>query len=412
MRRLRLQYIFALLLLFGCEDASQSQVELKDYDPEKDYFQDKVNVEYAQNFSVTYYKNYKVVRAKVGYGTAEQNSDSASWVHAFSDVMVLVQRGTPAPPLTGELEGAHVIEVPARTIAGNADDAPTRFLSLKADEQLVGLGHNMVYDKTLKARFDQGELLEIGASWHTGPNMEVLLTARPDVSLLTAASLTQADGISRTRELGLNAAPEFSWSETSYLGQLEWIKYDALFLNAEAEANSFFEQVKSRCDSLANLIKNMEPKPSVMWAMHSRKGTWTVRANGGIAELISLAGAINPFEDKEAAITLTAANGLSEGITMSDEVVLQKAAEVDYIISFQRNTGVWPVEAYMQHFPAYQNEQLYHHFKRYEASGASAWYQSAPMRPDILLSDLIKLFHPEVLPEHEIYFLQPIEIRR
>lgn len=406
----RISFILSLVLLFSCSQEQSGSEQKLNFDSEKDYFKDKVTINHAKNFSVTYHNNYKVVKAKVGYGAAEQDADSLSWAKAFTDVMVLVQRGTPTPPLTGELEGAHVIEIPVNSIAGNADDAPTRFLALEVENKLLGLGHKGVYDENLKLRFDDGELKEIGASWHSGPNLEMLLAIKPELTLLTAASLTQADGVSRTRQLGLKAAPEFSWSETSYLGQLEWIKYDALFLNAEAQANEFFYEIKSRTDSLYNLVKTVNDKPSAIWGMHSKSGNWTIRSNGAIADLIKLAGAINPFEDSEAAITKTQSNGLSEGITISNEVVLQEAADIDFIISFQSTTDNWPPKVYMQNFPAYRNKNLYHHFKRYKDYGASDWYQTAPMRPDLLLSDMIKLFHPELLPEHELFFLEPIEI--
>lgn len=403
-------FIIVLAFIFACNQSQPGQEQGFQTSSGTDYFPDKVSVDYAKNFSVTYHGNYKVVKAKVGYGAAEQDADSLSWTRAFTDVMVLVQRGTPAPPLTGELKGAHIIEVPVNTIAGNADDAPTRFLALEIEDKVVGFGHKAVYDQGLKARFDDGELKEIGASWHTGPNLEMLLSIKPEVTLLTAASLTQADGVSRTRDLNLKAAPEFSWSETTYLGQLEWIKYDALFLNAEARATEFFDEIKARCDSLINLVKQVDEKPSAMWAMHSRSGNWTVRSNGGVAELIKLAGGKNPFADDEAAITRTEANGLSEGITIPDEIVLQKGSEIDFIISFQSTTGNWPPETYMNTFPAYRNKGLYHHFKNFTDYGGYEWYQAAPMRPDLLLSDLIKLFHPELLPDHELYFLGPMEI--
>lgn len=403
-------FLLVFVFVLSCNKSQSGQENLSTFDSGKDYFADKVSVDHAKNFSVSYHNNYKIVKAKVGYGAAEQDADSASWTKAFTDIMVLVQKGTPAPPLTGELEGAHIIEIPVNSIAGNADDAPTRFLALEVQDKLLGLGHKGVYDESLKERFDAGELKEIGASWHTGPNLEMLLAIKPDVTLLTAASLTQADGVSRTRQLGLKVAPEFSWSETTYLGQLEWIKYDALFLNAEAKANEFFNTIKSRTDSLVNLVKTVDEKPSAIWGMHSKSGNWTVKSNGAIADLIKLAGAINPFDDSEAAITRTQSNGLSEGITISNEVVLQEAADIDFIISFQSTTDNWPPRVYMQNFPAYQNKNLYHHFKRYKDYGASDWYQTAPMRPDLLLSDLIKLFHPELLPEHELFFLEPIEI--
>ena len=411
MKNLSLLVLMAILL--GCQNAETSAVEQQsfpDFEVGKDYFTQKASIEYAKNFSVEYHNNYKVVRAKVGFGAAHQDADSLAWERAFTDVMVLVQRGTPAPTLEGELAGAQIIEIPVKTIAGNSDDAPTRFLALEVDHKLVGLGHEHVYDEGLRKRFLNEELAAIGASWHTGPNLEVLLETKPDLTLLTAASLTQSEGIKQTRKLGLAAAPEFSWSEVSYLGQLEWIKYDDLFLNAEAQATSFFERIQKRCEELKQLVATKTERPGVLWGMHSKSGNWTVRANGGIAELIEAAGAKNPFGNGQAAITETKANGLSEGIPISDEIILTKADKVDFIISFQSTTENWPPANYMNAFPAFRDKGLFHHFKRYRDYGAHDWYQTASMRPDLLLMDLIKLFHPDILPDHELFFMASIEI--
>ena len=407
-------FIIILLLTTACAESSKDDTANSDShsrETGKDYFQDKVIIEHAKNFSVSYHGNYKVVRAKVGYGAVDQDADSASWARAFSDKMVLVQRGTPPPALKGDLEGAQLIEIPVQTIAGNADDAPTRFIILGVEDKIVGLGHEGVYDSDLRKRFVDGELTQIGASWHTGPNLENLLLIKPDLTLLTAASLTQSEGVSKTRKLGLKAAPEFSWSETSYLGQLEWIKYDALFLNKEAVANKFFEEIKARCDSLQQLVQDQSQHPGAMWGMHRKSGAWTLRVNGAIAQLIEAAGATNPFANKDAAVTETQANGISEGIRISDEFVLEKAKEVDFIISFQSSTENWPPDSHMKDFPAFENRNLYHHFSRYKDYGAYDWYQTASMRPDILLKDLIKLFHPDVLPEHELFFMDKIQIK-
>ncbi len=395
--------------LWACTPSKTEEAPAEASTSDKDYFEKKVEVRHAKNFSVSYHGNYKVVKAKVDFGTAAQDADSASWTQAFTDVMVLVQKGTPIPPLSGVLKDAHVIRIPVNTIAGNADDAPSRFMALKVTDKLVGLGHESMYDPQLRQRFLDGELKPIGASWHTGPNLEMLAAIQPEVTLLTMASLTQAEGLTRTRNLKLKAAPDFSWSETTYLGQLEWIKYDALFLNAEAEANRFFDEIKSRCDSLASLVATRDERPGAMWGMHNKSGNWVVRSNGGIAQLIKVAGGRNPFEDEGAAITATEANGLSEGIMIPDEQVLQKAQEVDFIISFQSKTANWPPASYMSMFPAYTEGRMYHHFKRFKDYGAYDWYQSAPMRPDLLLSDMIKLFHPDVLPDYELHNMALME---
>ena len=134
---------FALLVLMafilGCQNAETTAVQQQtfpDYEVGKDYFPQKVSIEYAKNFSVSYHNHYKVVRAKVGFGAAHQDADSVAWERAFTDVLVLVQRGTPAPALEGDLAGAQVVEIPVNTIASNSDDAPTRFLALEVGYKL------------------------------------------------------------------------------------------------------------------------------------------------------------------------------------------------------------------------------------------------------------------------------------
>lgn len=86
-----------MMILLGCQHVETAAVEQQaspDFEADKDYFKQKISIEYAKNFSVEYHNNYKVVRAKVGFGTAHQEADSLTWERAFTDVLVLVQRGT------------------------------------------------------------------------------------------------------------------------------------------------------------------------------------------------------------------------------------------------------------------------------------------------------------------------------
>lgn len=407
-----LQAVISLFIYAACStEKSNNKLYETSTDANTIYFNDSVKVEFAQNFSVSYHGNYKVVKAKVPLSAVGQQGDSVQWSNSFTDIMVLVQRGTNPPPLVGELAGAVVITIPAYRIAGNADDAPTRFTALGRRDHIVGLGHDGIYDSYLKARADSGAIQAIGASWHTGPNLEALVQLMPDITFLTIASLSQSEGLTKTRAMGIASAPDFSWSETSYLAQLEWIKYDAVFINAENEANIFFNDIKRRCDSLKQLVAEVKTKPRVMWGMH-KKGFWTVRMNGSYAKLLEDAGAINPFADTSGIVNETHANGISEGVSVSSELVLKELQSVDYIISFQSSTDNWPPESYMNTAPAYRNKKLFHHFKRYKDYGAHDWYQTASMRPDLLLKDLIALFHPEILPNHSLFFFDKIKITK
>ena len=105
-----------VLLTGACRpavDQPETDAAPAGFEPGTDYFPDKVEVQHADHFSVTYYGHYKVVRTQAEVRSWQ--SDVAPEPH--EDVLVLVQRGTPPPPRSGDLENAVVVPIPVTTIA-------------------------------------------------------------------------------------------------------------------------------------------------------------------------------------------------------------------------------------------------------------------------------------------------------
>lgn len=42
-------------------------------------------------------------------------------------------------------------------------------------------------------------------------------------------------------------------------------------------------------------------------------------------------------------------------------------------------------------------------------NGGNDYWESGVTNPHLVLADLIKIFHPELLPDHELYFYQKLE---
>ena len=42
-------------------------------------------------------------------------------------------------------------------------------------------------------------------------------------------------------------------------------------------------------------------------------------------------------------------------------------------------------------------------------SGGIVYYELAPNRPDLVLKDLIKILHPQLLPDHDIFFFDQLQ---
>ena len=60
-------------------------------------------------------------------------------------------------------------------------------------------------------------------------------------------------------------------------------------------------------------------------------------------------------------------------------------------------------------FAAFKAGEVYSFTTNKGPTGGVIYYELAPNRPDLVLKDLIRILHPELLPEHELYFFSKLE---
>jgi iron complex transport system substrate-binding protein len=56
-----------------------------------------------------------------------------------------------------------------------------------------------------------------------------------------------------------------------------------------------------------------------------------------------------------------------------------------------------------------QNDQVYSFTHKVGDTGGLLYFELAPNRPDIVLKDIIKILHPELLPNHNLYFFDQLK---
>lgn len=370
---------------------------VSDFDPKTDYFPDKVKVEQADNFSVSYHGHYKVLRTRL---IAE------GWSGSIDDVAVLVQCGAPVPELSGELEGAQVVEVPVANVAANFLDDIARIREVGMVERLVAIGDGRVYDADIRRRWEQGELLTLGHAFHAGGDTEQLLMAEPDVFLANVAGPGPLENV---RRLGVTAVATAGWAEPGYMGRAEWVKHAALFFNAEAEANRAWDKLTERVDSLLNMVSDVQDRPAVMWTWFNGADRWSAFRSSYEHRLITDAAGDNLFAEPEN----QGADASRQSVKLSEETLLTKGAEVDVWITGRVDDRLWPGGTFLNAFHAYREGQVYHRSERtIPDTNANDWNETGSVRPDLILADLIHLFHPDRLPDHELMFFGPVELTK
>ena len=389
--------ILFLLHIQSCKEkpaVRENEEHVEIYSTDKDLFPDKVETKYAKNFSVSYHGNYKMVNIQF---------ESEQRKIAFKQKLVLVQRGTP-PPASSKLSDAWVIEIPAMSIAANDDGEVMRLHSLGLTDKMIAMGGGDIYDPALRKRWENKEIASIGYSITHAPAPEVMLALNPDLALLYSFDGDRMKAIHKFRQMDVNAIPTFAWAEDSYLGKAEWLKFTALFFNAEEKANEFFETIEKRCLELAEKVRAIEQKKTAFWLYHPyEKGDWGAHRNDFIASYLPGAGAVNVLKD----------GGPSHTVGINNEYLIDKGKEADVWIVNCISDEEWPPAQFLTIFKSYRKGQVYHHQKRtrYEHN-AYDWYETAEVRPDLVLEDLVSIFYPNLLPNHTLFFFEKVKLMR
>ncbi len=392
--------ILLLLLLNACgnpgskNDAAGHSETGVITDSSKDYFQDKVQVLHARHFSVRYHDNYKIVKTDATFypqGKEEVGEDQ-------KDLLVLVQKGTQAPVLEGDLQGATIISIPVYNVAVNIQHSESFLRELGLADRITAIGGLYSYNDEMRTKALNGDLGHVGYSWHGPPNLEVLLERKPDLFLMTLASMAHTESLEKCRTLEIPTAAVFDWAEQDYLARAEWIKFYSLFFNAEQEANRVFQEIADRIAQLKAITAQV-PQETAMWGYYTSKSRWLVQLSNFPAQYMRdanlknvLLGHIKPN-----------ANGVE---SLSSEQLLLYGKEAEHWIIGDIHASPLPKETIMSSFQAWNSRHLYHNMKRVDPkSNTSDWYATAIVRPDTVLADLVRLVHPELLSGHQPVFM-------
>jgi iron complex transport system substrate-binding protein len=360
---------------------------VENYDPAIDYFPQKVTPTQTDGFTVEYHNHYKVVTIK------------SPWQGATEPIQyVLVQCGTPAPEGLGE---ARSFEVPVMRFISTSTTYLPVLEQLGLLDRLVGLDDiTYVNNETVRQMDAEGKLAYIG--YGASVNVEQAIELEPDLILTYAVGGSEYDAYPKLNEAGLPVALEASWLEAAPVGRAEWSKFLALFFNQEAQAEAHFAAIAQRYNELTALAADVATRPTVFTDTEFQ-GTWYLPGGESYsARYLADAGADYLWADEPGA----------GSIPLSFEAVFERARDAEYWINLGDVNSLAELEALdarYADFAAFQNGNVWNNNARVNGNGGNDYYESASANPDVVLADLIKLFHPDLLPEHELVYYQPLQ---
>lgn len=330
---------------------------------------------YAEGFQLTYQEGYTLVDIH-----DPQNEESTHFLYA------LVPRGTKPEGIPADYT---VIETPVRSAICMTSLQLSNFIKLGAEDKVVGITSTRhLFNQTINDQLKEGKTAKIGIEGNF--DNEVIMSINPDLILI---SPFKRGGYETMKDIGIPLIPHLGYKEMTPLGQAEWIKFVGLLLGMEQEANDKFSAIEHRYNELKELtVEGKVTRRPIVFSGEIHGGNWyAVGGKSFLAQLFKDAGADYFLKDDDR----------SGGVTLDFETVYNQADEADYWRIVNSYPGTYDYKALKDQDPRYAD------FRAFKEKGViycnmreKPFYESMPTEPEVVLGDLLHIFHPNLLPDH------------
>ncbi|HLZ17528.1 MAG TPA: ABC transporter substrate-binding protein [Cyclobacteriaceae bacterium] len=348
---------------------------------------DSLHIKYAKGFTIQELsEGSKLVEVNYPYQGAKSGYK-----------YLLVQKGVPVPAHSQDVT---VIPIPIGSIVCTSTTHVPLLDYLNETDKLVGFPTpDYISSEKMRKRIDDGKVKDLDVDKKI--NVEELYLLKP--ALVMGYTMTSDLGpLKKVKELGIPVVINAEYLERHPLGRAEWIKFMALFFNKKREADSVFDVIEKEYLATQELAMKTSLRPTVLSGVVYGDAWFMPGGKNYAATLLHDAGCNYLWNDTES-------NGFLE---ISFESVFAKAKEADLWIgvgSFKSLSELESAEKRYALFRPFKEKAIYTYNTQVGAKGGSEFLELGYLRPDLILKDLVKIAHPELLPQYETYFYSKLE---
>ncbi len=339
-----------------------------------------MEIRHAALFTVAYHPCGKEVAVQVPWRPPE---DPLCYL--------LIPRGGEVPR---RFAGHRVVELPVRSVVALSTTYLAHMESLGLLDTLVGLANfDHVCSPAMRRRIDRGGLAEVGEN--QAVNVELLIDLDPDLVLGYGIGVAEDDNHPALFEAGLDVVLTTEFLESTPLARAEWCKFIALFFDREAEAEALFRRMERRYLELQGLARDAGSRPAVLLNADFQ-GVWYLPGGRSyMATLLHDAGARYIWDDDDSSATraFDAESVFERGARAEFWLNPGQARSLDELLSLDRRYN---------YFEAVQQCRVYNCTARLGPGGGNDIWETGVANPHLVLADLVRIFHPDLLPDHQL----------
>ncbi|MFT4032090.1 MAG: ABC transporter substrate-binding protein [Siphonobacter sp.] len=350
---------------------------------------ERVQIKHARGFRIKYYPTHKEVEL---VSPLEKGKDVVRYA--------LVSRGAPHPK---GFSPNQIIEIPLRSLVVMSSMHIGLVEFLQSESILVGLGNiQYVYSPKVIQLINQKKIVEIGKDQTI--NDELIITMKPDLVMAVGQPNSQLDRYKTLNAAGIPVLANSEWVETTPLGRAEWVKLMAILVNKEHLVNEKFAAIEKEYNRLKTLTQHTKTKPSIITGT-SYKDSWYVpNGNSFMAQFFRDAGISYHWNATRA----------SSSLPLNFEAVYPIGLKADYwlnvgISGSDTKKDILAKDKRYADFKAFKTGRLYSYSNRINSRESNDFWESGTVNPHLVLADLIRIVHPDLLPHHQLYYYKQLK---
>ncbi len=252
-----------------------------------------------------------------------------------------------------------------------------------------------VFSRTVRDGLREGRIVDLGEA--AQPDMERLIELAPEAII---TSPIDNSGYGRMGKLGIPIVECVDYRETSPLGRTEWLKLFGLLFGRTEAADSAFLATEIRYNRLCELADQVSDRPVVLPEMRFGSVWYVPGGRSYMANLYRDAGADYPWSE----------DPHTGSLSLSLEHVLERGADADvWILKYNR-----PRKMTLQDLAdEYGSSVALRAWQTGNVWGCNSahvrFYEELPVRPDLVLEDLVRIFQPGLLPNGELRYFHKLQ---
>jgi len=367
---------FISFLFFQCKNETNSETKVS---PQS-------IVDYAKGFSIENYIGYSIVTVK------------NPWPKATKTYTYILKEKNGIVP--DSLKHNLIINIPIKNIVVTSTTHIPSLEMLDEVNTLIGFPHiAYISSEKFRARIDAGKIKELGNNHDL--NTEVLLDLQPDV-IIGYGIDNKNPTLDNLQKSGLKVMLNGDWNEENALGKAEWIKFFGALYGKQKQATALFTKIEK--DFLKTIrIANMAKTTPTILAGDMFEDRWYLPRGTSWGSLLLKQANGNYLWKK------TTGTG---SLSLSFETVFEKAKSADIWFTsgqFSSLNEMTNSNPHYAEFEAFKNKNVYSFSGKKVKTGGILYYELAPNRPDIVLKDIVKILHPELLIGYKPFFFKKLQ---